>query len=174
MESRYAEIVCLPGPCSRTNLFIGMVDIRDENNTLSPVLLRVDRFRDERRMAREVRSVEWALRLGFLWLVTQDDSNLSTSINALIIVIVQLRSGNAITCEHKRRIGVRAVGKSERHEIFINLECGSVDLQLIIRSKLGAGRHLESLEIRVVIAHWPKSPRPKLRGDVIRGLIQLG
>src|SRR5262249_40038939 len=143
-------------------------------DTLGAVLLRIDRFVDERCMPRKIRTFEWALRIRFLWFVAQNNDDFSICADTLIIVVMQLRSGNTVADEHEWTIETCRVRKGDRYEIFIDFELVPVKLQIVVWSEDSACCQLKFLKIGVVIAHWTKSQNPKLRSNVIRRLVQFG
>src|SRR5262249_14732217 len=174
MNSRNAEIICFLGPRGRTDLFVLMVQVRNEDNTLCTMLLRVYRFVDERRMPREIRAFERTVRIRFLRFMTQYDDDLSVCTNAFIIVVMQLWGSDAVTHEDECTIEACGVREGDGYEILINFELVPVELQLIIRSKDGTGCQLKFLKIGVVVTHRTKTESPELRRNVIRRLIQFG
>src|SRR5215813_2080665 len=119
----------------------------------------------------KIGTFEWTVRIRFLRLMAQYNDDLSGRVNPLIIVVMQLGSGNAVAHEDKWSVETRRVRESDRYEIVIDFELVPVELQLIVGSKGRAGCQLKLLEIGVVVAHRTKTQGPELRSNVIRCLI---
>src|SRR5215510_5638418 len=114
------------------------------------------------------------MRIRFLRFMSQHHDDLSVCTNPFIIVVMQLRSGNAVTHENEWSVETRRVRECDRYEILIDFELVPVELQLIVWSKGGAGCQLKFLKIGVVVAHRTQTPSPKLRSDVVRCFVQFG
>src|SRR5215469_5450236 len=104
-------------------------------------------------MARKIGTFEWAVRIRFLRLMTQYNDDLSVRTNPLIIVVMQLRSRNAVACEDERAVETSRVRKGDWYEVLIDFELVPVELQLIVRSEGRAGCQLKFLKIGVVVTH---------------------
>src|SRR5262245_35899400 len=113
-------------------------------------------------MVRKIRPIERAVWIGFLWLVPQHDHNLSGRVYAGVIVVMQIRRCDAITCKKNRAIEASSIGEYDRYELLVDLKFVAVQLQLVVRSKLSAGRDLKSLEIGIAIPHRAKVPVAEL------------
>src|SRR5215475_11907557 len=113
----------------------------------------------------KIGTFEWTVRIRFLRLMAQYNDDLSVRVNPLIIVVMQLGSGNAVPHENKWAVETRRIREGDRYEIVLNFELVPVELQLIVRPKGRAGCQLKFLEIGVVVTHRTKTQGSELRSN---------
>src|SRR5262245_25604015 len=104
MDGGYTQVIGLFRSGCRTDLFVFVVQVRNENDALCAVLFRIDGFVDERCVAGEVRSIERALRIRFLRFMAQHQDYLSSGVDILIVIVVKLWSGDSVARENKRTV----------------------------------------------------------------------
>ena len=148
-----------------------MIETGYKNNCAGAVLLCVDGFVDKAGMRRRS---ERAFGIHFLWLMAYYDNNTVPGIDAVIVVVVQLGSGDSITSENQGCLDIGRTRERNRDKVISELQSGSIQLNRGLRSDLRARRDLKVLKVAVVVAHRPQSPETELGGDVIRGFVEFG
>ena len=150
-----------------------IVGIRDEDNSFCSVLPGVNGFVDECGVSRKIRSIEWTRRIQLLRLMPEDHRDLCLRIDALVVVVVQLRSRDSIPGKDHGALEFSRVRKRNGHKVGVDFEVFPVEPKLVFGTEIGSGRQLEILEVRAIVAGGRQAEGPELRGDVIGRLIQL-
>ena len=147
--------------------------VRDENDSLCPVLARVDGFVYKRCMRGEVFTVPLAVGIQLLRLVTKHHDDVALHINSLVIIPLELGRRDAVAGKHKRSIDAIGIGESDRNEIFLVFQRCLIDFKTISFSKFCAGGDFKCLKVGLVVTGRLQSCSAELRRDVVCGFFQF-
>src|SRR2546422_11752515 len=92
-----------------------------ENNSPRAVLFGIDCFVDERSMWRRT---ERAFGIHLLRLVAQYDDDFIFGIDAVIVIVMQLRSCDSVSGENQRRLDIRSIREGDCDEVIVDLQTG--------------------------------------------------
>src|SRR5437016_5874469 len=135
-----------------------MVRIGHNDDPRGTMFSRVDHLIADLRVVKGLRPSEGALRIGLLRFVGHDQDDLAVHIEARIVVIVELRRRDPITCKHS--IATRlppcreAEGLEHNPDLILLAASRKVECQAIAGRKPYTCSHFEELEVIATIPEW--------------------
>ena len=113
----------------------------------------------------------------FLRLVAQNDGDSATHVEALVVVVVVLGRGDAVTGKYKRRLDAGTGREAQRNKGFLQVQLfGVFALPVngeVLATELCTHHQVKVLKIFAVVAARFQSELAKMVGDVVARPIQL-